>query len=355
MGSCWTEPVMEDLMKTKAKSEGPCGCQTRQEQRSMCQREDRTLLDFSTMMVNSTLLYNNVTQVSIFTSKTNEILRLVFFLFIFLFLCIFMYFMTVLLIVYFTTPHVRDNSRYILFVHMLINDTLYLILTVFLSLAFQFNLYIQVPVCYFLLTLATSSFKVIPYNLAAMALERYIAICFPLQHAIFCTAQRTYATIMIMWLIGLIPGVADFAVFSHFVQTDFFSRKLICKQEGLLIQPVQNTLRSSTYISTIFLVAFIILFTYIKVMLVARKSGSGKSSASRAGRTLILHSFQLILCMMSLTSSFTESYRGDYVMIVTMVNFLLFMCFPRLLSPLIYGIRDEVFNKCIKKMYSKNL
>ncbi|XP_071989549.1 odorant receptor 131-2-like [Engystomops pustulosus] len=307
------------------------------------------------MTVNSTVLYNNVTQMSIFTAKTFEIIRLIFTVITIFCFCIFLYFMTVLLIVYFTTPHVRDNSRYILFAHMLINDTLYLILTLFLSLAFLFNLYIQVPMCYFLLTLATSSFRVNPYNLAVMALERYIAICFPLKHVILCTAKRTYSIMMVMWLVGLLPGVADFVIFSRLVQNDFYSNQLLCKQEGFIVQPLQNTLRSSIYFSSLFLVAFVILFTYIKVMLVARKSGSGKSSASRASRTLILHSFQLILCMMSLTTSVTESYRGDYVGTLTMANFLLFMCFPRLLSPLIYGFRDEVFNKCIKKMYSRNL
>ncbi|XP_075706078.1 odorant receptor 131-2-like [Rhinoderma darwinii] len=304
------------------------------------------------MVGNSTFLYNNVTQMSIFASKMNDIMKIVFLTLSIFCFCIFLYFMVVLMIVYFTTPHVRDNARYILFAHMLINDTLYLIVTLFLSLAHQFIFYNKVSICYFILTLATTTFRVTPYNLAAMAFERYIAICFPLRHAILCTAKRTYSVIMVMWFVGLLPGVADFVVLIHSVEKVFFSKHVLCKQERLIFQPVQNILRSSTYVGCLFLVALVILFTYIKVMLIARKSGSGKSSASRAGRTLILHTFQLMLCMMSLTSSVTESYKGDYITILIMANFLFFMCLPRLLSPLIYGIRDEVFSKCIKKIYS---
>ncbi|XP_075706093.1 uncharacterized protein LOC142740479 [Rhinoderma darwinii] len=307
--------------------------------------------DSSVMVVNSTFLYNNVTQMSIFASKMNDIMKIVFLTLTIFCFCLYLYFMAVLLIVYFTTPHVRDNARYILFAHMLINDTLYLIVTLFLLFAHRFNVYNQVSICYFTLTLATTTFRVTPYNLAAMAFERYIAICFPLRHAILCTAKLTYSVMVVMWFVGLLPCVADFVVLIHSVGKDFFSQYVLCKPEWLIVQPVQNTLRSSTYIGSLLLVALVILFTYIKVMLVARKSGSAKSSASRAGRTLILHTFQLMLCMMSLTSSVTESYQGDYISILIMANFLFFMCLPRLLSPLIYGIRDEVFSKCIKKMY----
>ncbi|XP_075706034.1 odorant receptor 131-2-like [Rhinoderma darwinii] len=304
------------------------------------------------MVGNSTFLYNNVTQMSIFASKMNDIMKIVFLTLTIFCFCLYLYFMVVLLIVYFTTTHVRDNARYILFAHMLINDTLYLIQTLFLLLSHQFNLYNQVSICYFILTLTATTFRITPYNLLAMAFERYIAICFPLRHAILCTAKRTYSVMVVMWFVGLLPGVADFVVLIHSVGKDFFSQYVLCKQERLIIHPVQNILRSSTHIGSLFLVALVILFTYIKVMLVARKSGSGKSSASRAGRTLILHTFQLMLCMMSLTSSVTESYNGDYITILIMANFLFFMCLPRLLSPLIYGIRDEVFSKCIKKIYS---
>ncbi|XP_077307073.1 odorant receptor 131-2-like [Lithobates pipiens] len=266
--------------------------------------------------------------------------------------CFFIYFILVLLVVYFTIPHVRENARYILFAHMLINDTVYLSLGLFLSMGVGLLIYIPLPICYVLVTCAAAAFRITPYNLAFMALERYVAICFPLRHTIICTAQRSYVAIATMWFVGWLPNVADFIVLISSVETKYFSKNLLCRQQSLLVLPVQNTIQFSTLIGTFILVSLVILFTYIKVMLIARKTGSGKSSASRAGRTLILHAVQLFLCLLSLTSSFSEMYHGEYNFLVIMLNFLMLMYLPRLLSPLIYGIRDKVFSKSIKKMYS---
>ncbi|XP_071989550.1 odorant receptor 131-2-like, partial [Engystomops pustulosus] len=270
----------------------------------------------------------------------------------FFFYFFFIYFIVLLLIVYFTTPHVQENPRYVLFAHMLINDTLHLTLGLLLSVFYTYVNDIPMPICYVMIILAALTFKVTPYNLAVMALERYIAICFPLRHVIICTTQRTYFVIGVMWFIGLLPHFADFTVLIVSVDSTFFSQRLACRHESLLVHPVQSTIRSLSYIGSLILVAVVILFTYVKVVIVARKTKSKTSSASRAGRTLMLHIIQLLLCLFSLTSSITESYNGEYVTILMAFNFLVFLSLPRLLSPLIYGIRDEVFSKCIKKMYS---
>ncbi|XP_075053750.1 odorant receptor 131-2-like [Mixophyes fleayi] len=298
--------------------------------------------------MNITGSYNNVTQMPIHNSRTFEIIMMVFLILTVICFCFFLYFICIVLIVYFTAAHVRDNSRYVLFAHMLINDTMYLSLGLFLALAYQF-LYIPASICYFILVITTTTFRVTPYNLAAMALERYLAICYPLRYLMFCTVQRSYSVIIVIWYLGLLPNIADVIVLSTLAKKNFFSQSLVCKHENFIVHPVQNTIRSFTFIGILILVAFVILFTYIKVMLVARKTGSGQSSASKARKTIMLHAFQLLLCMVSLTSTITESYGGGYV---TLVNFLVFMCVPRLLSPLIYGVRDEVFRKCIRNMFS---
>ncbi|XP_073473947.1 odorant receptor 131-2-like [Aquarana catesbeiana] len=296
--------------------------------------------------------FNNETYISSQSIQLSESAKMAFIGVIIFCICFFIYFILVLLMVYFATPHLRENARYILFAHMLINDAVYLSLGLFLCLGFVFLLYVPLPICYILVTCATATFQITPYNLAIMALERYVAICFPLRHIMLCTARRSYFAIATMWFVGWLPNVADFIVLISSFEVKYLSQNILCKRQSVHVLAAQNTIHLCTLTMSFILVSLVILFTYIKVMLIAHKTGSGKSSASKAGRTLILHAVQLFLCLLSLTSSFSETYRGDYFFIVIMLNFLLFTCVPRLLSPLIYGIRDEVFSKSIRKMYS---
>ncbi|KAM4796225.1 odorant receptor 131-2-like [Rhinophrynus dorsalis] len=263
--------------------------------------------------------------------------------------------MAVIMSIYFTTPHVRETTRYTLFAHMLINDTLQLCVTMFLFIAVTYSVYMPVPVCFAVVTFSTSSFLVTPYNLATMSLERYIAICHPLRHVQLCTGKRCNVAISVMWTMGVTPIIAEFCAISYSVDKKFLSQNLICVWRTLVVNQTQSSIRSLSLIISFIMVGLIILYTYVKVMMVARKIGSGKSSAFKAGKTVILHAFQLLLCMTSFTSTFTENYFNDYfdyLAVISIINFFFFICLPRYISPLIYGLRDEVFRKCIKKLFS---
>ncbi|KAM8977718.1 odorant receptor 131-2-like [Pelodytes ibericus] len=304
-------------------------------------------------MVNSSISPCNITQVSI-DSRILGITQMVIVIFIVLFFCFFLYLIALLLSVYFTTPHVQENARYILFAHMLINDALYLSASNGLFLTATYAVHIPVPICYAATTLAASTFRITSYNLAAMSLERYVAICYPLRHFQFCSSQRANMIIIFMWVVGVMPNVADFFAMKSSVQDDFFSLYVLCNRAMLAINPLQSTIRSITFISSLTLVALLIVFTYIKVMLVARKIGSGTSSAFKAGRTVMLHAVQLLLCMTAFISTITETIFEEYFIYLILFNFLAFTFFPRFLSPVIYGIRDEVFRKYIRKFYRCN-
>ncbi|XP_075053745.1 odorant receptor 131-2-like [Mixophyes fleayi] len=263
--------------------------------------------------------------------------------------CLFIYFMAIILSVYFTTAHVQEDARYILFIHMLINDTVYLTLGLFVFFTTAYLIYFPVPICYILVTLSTMGFAVTPYNLAVMCLERYIAICFPLRHAAFCTRKKSFVAIAVIWIIGFIPNLADFIILCFSVENNFFPFYCLCVRSVFMFSKAQNNLWSITHVLTFSLVGLIIVFTYIKIMLVALKINSGKSFASKAGKTVILHAFQLLLCLTAFTYTITEAYLRKHLYMLPLINFFFFMCLPRFISPLIYGIRDEVFSKCIKR------
>ncbi|XP_063813033.1 odorant receptor 131-2-like [Pseudophryne corroboree] len=292
-------------------------------------------------MVNSTDSNSNITAR---INTSTHLIKISCFAVMLTLFCIFLYFMAIILNAFFTVPHVRENPRYMLFIHMLVNDLAYLAVSFFLSMSVMYMVYMPVPICYTVVTFSTCAFRITPYNLAAMSLERYAAICHPLRHAELCTAQRSSIAIAIMWTVGFIPQLADLIAFCFTVEKRVFSLSIICNWPLLIVNEVQVVLRTVTIVISYIMVGLIISYTYIKVILVARRIASGKS-ASKAGKTVLLHAFQLMLCILSLSSTYTDKYLSPYFYYTPLVNFFLLMCIPRFISPLIYGIRDEVLGK----------
>ncbi|XP_068121951.1 odorant receptor 131-2-like [Hyperolius riggenbachi] len=293
-------------------------------------------------------LYNNGTLIWISMDPIYQTVVITFMLASIVTYSFFLYFIIKILVIFFTNQHIREKSRYVLFAHMLINDTIYLSLGLLLYIAYGL-FHMPVSICYFMLVITVATYRITSYNLAAMALELYLTICFPLHYLMYCTVRKAFLSIAVMWIVGLFPNITDLIVMTS-VGKDFFSRSIACRQEELFLLPIQDMIRAVFSLGSLVVVALIILFTYVKVMLVARKTGSTTSSASKAGKTVMLHAVQLLLCMFSLACNVTEAYGGDFVVLA---NFFVFTCVPRLLSPLIYGLRDEAFNKYIRTIYFK--
>ncbi|XP_075119283.1 odorant receptor 131-2-like [Leptodactylus fuscus] len=295
-------------------------------------------------MVNFTEVNNEL------SSRVILIVRSTFLTILYVSFVVFLYFVTIILRIFFTSPHVREKARYVLFIHMTINDTLMLSAITMTSPMCIFLVYFPVPLCYSILTFTSSSLRVTPYNLAIMSLEQYFAICHPLRHAEICTVQRSLLAIGVTWLLNLVPQFIDFIAMCYSMPKNFLSTSVLCIYTSFMMNNFQVVLHSSMEFVTFTLVGLVIFCTYVRVMVVARRIGSGKSSALKAKRTLLLHGVQLGLCMMSLTSTVTDTYLKKYFFFMPITNHLLFMHLPRIISPLIYGARDEMFRKHMRKM-----
>ncbi|OCT96419.1 hypothetical protein XELAEV_18014097mg [Xenopus laevis] len=282
-------------------------------------------------------------------TPTTVIVLLTLIIFILFCFCVFLFFMEAILRVFFTTPHVRENVRYILFIHMLITDTLYLSCSIFVFISAVYKIQMPVPICIVIVMLASASFVVTPYNLAVMSLERYVAICYPLRHKELCTEQRSNMAIVGMWGVGLIPVIAEYITMSSMAGKNSVFGNIVCVPRAMFF--VSSSVQTIKFFLSMGTVGVVILFTYIKVMLVAFKLGSRSSTAFNAGKTVLLHAFQLLLCMGSFTYTVTETYLAQYFFFLPIINFFFLMCLPRFISPVIYGMRDEVFRKGIRRCF----
>ncbi|XP_016396464.1 LOW QUALITY PROTEIN: olfactory receptor 4K1-like, partial [Sinocyclocheilus rhinocerous] len=130
-----------------------------------------------------------------------------------------------------------NDPRYILYIHLVINDMLMVFFSVTLSVMAYAWPKVPFPFCVTLLIITATTHKNTPLTLAGMAVERYIAICKPLHHHQICTVRRTYILISLIWGVGVIPGLIDLILLSIVRPLSVFSTSGLCSTTNVYSTP----------------------------------------------------------------------------------------------------------------------
>ncbi|XP_002665989.2 odorant receptor 131-2-like [Danio rerio] len=256
-------------------------------------------------------------------------------------------------------PVFQETSRYILFGHMLWVDTLNLVMSVVLFACAVFRPFVMKIVCLILLVAATALYQVSTLNLALMSLERYVAICFPLRHAEITTYGRTNMAIGVIWMISWIQSLSEIVIF-YSIDTTNIAVNLFCSRTTLFRLQIYKNLDVAFTCVYFVSVCFIIIFTYASIAAVAKTASGDKASAKKATKTVLLHLIQLGLCAASILIGVIQEVIYVFTSYATTISlmfffFVVFMIFPRCLSPLIYGLRDQAFSSLFKYYFAFGL
>ncbi|KAM3875100.1 odorant receptor 131-2-like [Diretmus argenteus] len=249
--------------------------------------------------------------------------------------------------------------RYIFFAMTLMSDSFFLMLSNILLILSYFGIRMQVWLCLIIYIVISPYNFITPVTLTAMTLERYVAICMPLRHGELCTLRNTLHCILIINGISIIPIlIALFLCFAA-VTYSFYTPYRMCSVERFIIHRWQGHLRSAVHQLYFLIMAVIILFAYVKMIKVAKvASGENKKSKLKGVRTVTLHAFQLLLCLIQLWCPLIEAaaLKIDVALYINVryFDYLTFILAPRCLSPLIYGLRDKSFFLALKHFFGLN-
>ncbi|XP_061103864.1 odorant receptor 131-2-like [Conger conger] len=254
-------------------------------------------------------------------------------------------------------PKFREDSRYILFAHMLINDSVHLMGTIVLFLFALAFLHMSKAVCSIMVLISVITYHNTPLNLAVISLERYVAIRFPLRHTEIATQRRTAVAIGLMWLISSVNILIEI-FYTIALDPHFFTAPVFCTRQQMLIEEWQLVLSNWLTICFLVVVALIILYIYVSITLVAKSASTNKDSANKACKTVLLHMFQLELCITSLLYALFEALiaKTATALFVPLqfLNFFCLLVLPRCLSPLIYGLRDSAIQPIFLRYFRCN-
>ncbi|XP_072308997.1 odorant receptor 131-2-like [Eucyclogobius newberryi] len=241
------------------------------------------------------------------------------------------------------------TPRYILFIHLVVNDMIQLTTTITLYVSSYVFYKINVSVCLVIVSFTIFTSSNSPLNLAVMAVECYIAICFPLRHVEFCTIKNTYILISWIWFMSSIDVFPDIFLLIATEPGEIFLSTILCKRDNLFRHPV--SLKKQEVLYTIYLVGIwiVLFYTYLHIFFVAKAAKSSSGDAKKARNTILLHAFQLLLCMLtyvyqSIVRSLVYLFPSSILHII-FISYIFIQILPRLVSTIVYGLRDQMFRQ----------
>ncbi|KAM4567010.1 odorant receptor 131-2-like [Odontesthes bonariensis] len=245
------------------------------------------------------------------------------------------------------------TMRYILFAVTLFSDCLFLLITNVLLILSYFGFTIQTWLCLIIFVVSSVYTFVTPVTLTAMTLERFVAICIPLRHAELCSTRSAVYLILLIHGLSSVPCIVLLSIFFASATYSLYSQERVCSVERFILYSWQGHLRSAISQFYFLIMCIIIVFSYAEIMKVAKAaSGESKKSTWKGLRTVILHAFQLLLCLIQLWCPFIEDavLQIDLMLYIDVryFNYITFILAPRCLSPLIYGLRDKMFFNALK-------
>ena len=188
-----------------------------------------------------------------------------------------------------------------------------------------------------------------------MSMERYVAVCFPLRHADLVTVRNTGAVIAAVWIISGLQFLIRVLILFSLKHFDFNEEMTdFCSKEAMFLAPMSSQVDKAFSGSVFTFGGLVTIFTYVGVMLAARSASMDKASASKAGKTVLLHMIQLVLILIStvysnILTAFLKTMDRKNVVLLYNIVFVCLNLFPRCLSALIYGLRDQTIRPALMK------
>ncbi|XP_069568802.1 odorant receptor 131-2-like [Brachyistius frenatus] len=242
------------------------------------------------------------------------------------------------------------NPRYILLIHLALNNMIQLTTSVslfILTYAFQS---IYTSLCVLLVLPAIVTTQNTPLNLAFMAAECYVSVCIPLRYNYICTVKRTHVIIGIIWAISSLSVLPDVFIMLATEPPAFLHSRVFCQRDRVFRSSYSMKKRDASHALFLVVVWIVLFYTYFRILFAAK---AANADAKKARNTILLHGLQVLLTMMVYVQpmfiQFLVYLFPGGITSIHFVTFIIYQILPRCASSIIYGLRDVTFRKHFKR------
>ncbi|XP_043115473.1 LOW QUALITY PROTEIN: olfactory receptor 6N1-like [Puntigrus tetrazona] len=197
------------------------------------------------------------------------------------------------------------------------------------------------------------------YVLAVMAIDRYAAICYPLQYHSLMTNQNVINLILGCWILGLVgplmivirayplPYCAENTII-HCYCDHVSITTLACTDRSLYSIPALiNAL--VVLLGSLAVIIYSYCSIFVAVMRISSTQGRIKTFSTCSPQLIIIALFFLPRCFIYLSSNIGIKLSTDLRLIIVMMYSLL----PPMINPLIYCLRTETVKKILRSQFQK--
>lgn len=215
------------------------------------------------------------------------------------------------------------------------------------------------PLCVFQGFMLHMSGNAYLFILAAMAFDRYIAICMPLRYNAIMTPKVVSGIVALFWSLNTLIIVVLFALQGLHSRCRSHIVNAFCENLSLVKLSCSNTRVNNIYglfITAAMQVVSLSIqgFSYLKILITCL--GTGKSEAkSKAINTcvsqlIIFITFEIVMIFYVLSHRFTNVHSN----LQKIMGLLIFLV-PPILNPIVYGLHSQEIRKYLLKVFKRKI
>uniref|UniRef100_A0A671XD58 Olfactory receptor n=1 Tax=Sparus aurata TaxID=8175 RepID=A0A671XD58_SPAAU len=245
---------------------------------------------------------------------------------------------------------------YILLCNLLANEIFAttLVYPLMMSQMFSDTHELTLPWCFLQMFCLTTSASIEFCSLAAMAYDRYVAICFPLHYNVIMNTRRVGTITVVVWMYSFVNSMFSFSLVvglkfcGNVIDKVFCDRHLIIKLACSV--SVLNKLSDLLYAFVTIVIPFsLILVSYMKILVVCLNTS--EESRQKAVTTCTPQIVSVSGLFIGLIFHFSDS-RFDAALVSDKVSSFLTVClliYQPMLTPIMYGLNLPKIKQSLKR------